>query len=312
VFVERIGALKKSGDIRGLIRLLDHGDADVQWRAADALGTMGEPACDPLMRILDYPRMHVRLGAIEALADIRSPRAVDELVRKLEHDPDDEVRWAASLALGQIGDMRAVPALEKALRDEDRYVRYGAVTSLEKLGWRAGDDTAKAYALIASQDWPAVRRLRSVAVPPLIYVTRDKNPATRAKIVGLLGEIGGADARHACETALMDGDPDVRWSAVIACKRCGVETASIPQILADRPRKTPSAFGAAILNLFFFGSGYGYTGKWWGVLVSLCYMGIIVTIQLNWDVLFPYVYTYPITAIFAVHTYYTVKRMEDM
>ena len=310
--METIGALKKSGDIRGLIRLLDHGDEDVQWRAADALGTMGEPACGPLITILDYPRMHVRLGAIEALADIRNPRAVEALVRKLETDPNDEVRWAASLALGQIGDTGAVPALEAALRDPDRYVRYGAVTSLGRLGWKPGDDTAQAYALIASQDWPAVRRLRSAAVPPLIDVIRDKNPSTRAAIVGLLGEIGGPDAKRTCENALRDPNPEVRWSAVIACKMCGVDTASIPQILADRPRDTPSALGAAILNLFFFGSGYGYMGKWWGVLVSLCYMGIIVTIQLNWNVLFPYVYTYPVTAIFAVHTYYTVKRMEDM
>ncbi len=40
-------------------------------------------------------------------------------------------------------------------------------------------------------------------------------------------------------------------------------------------------------------------------------MGIIVSIQLNWDVLFPYMYTYPVTAVFAIQTYYMVKRMPD-
>jgi len=29
-------------------------------------------------------------------------------------------------------------------------------------------------------------------------------------------------------------------------------------------------------------------------------------------VLFPYMYTYPFTAVFAVQTYYMVKRMPDM
>ena len=46
---------------------------------------------------------------------------------------------------------------------------------------------------------------------PLIDICKDPNPVTRTKIVELLGEIGGPDARKACEKALMDGDPGVRW-----------------------------------------------------------------------------------------------------
>ena len=46
---------------------------------------------------------------------------MDNLIRKLKDDTDDEVRWAASIALGQIGDPRAIPALEEALKDDDRY-----------------------------------------------------------------------------------------------------------------------------------------------------------------------------------------------
>ncbi|MFZ1897812.1 HEAT repeat domain-containing protein [Methanoregula sp.] len=307
-----IDDLKKSHDIRGLIRLLDHGNSDIQWHAADALGNMGEAACDPLLRLLDFPKVNVRLGAIDALGEIKSPRSVDNLIRKLKDDTDDEVRWAASIALGQIGDPRAIPALEEALKDDDRYVRYGAIKSLEMLNWTPSDETSRAYALIALQDWPAVRKLRSAAVRPLIDINKDPNPVTRTKIVEILGEIGGPDAKKACERALLDRDPGVRWKAVFACKRCGVDTDRIPVILADRPRTIPSAFGAAVLNLFFFGSGYSYIGKWWGILVFLCYVGVIIIIQLNWDVLFPYMYTYPFTAVFAVQTYYMVKRMPDM
>jgi hypothetical protein len=310
--MENIAELKKSGDVRGLIRLLDHGNPDTQWRAADALGTMGDSACEPLLRILDFPKVNVRLGAIEALGDIKSPRSVNDLIRKLKDDTDNEVRWAASLALGQVGDPQAIPALYEALKDKDRYVRFGAIKSLEALNWKPTDDTGSAYALIASQDWPAVRKLRTAAVHHLIDIYKDPNPVTRTKIVELLGEIGGPDAKKACEGALLDLDPGVRWKAVFACKRCGVDTDRIPVILADRPRTIPSAFGAAILNLFFFGSGYSYIGKWWGILVFLCYVGIIIIIQLNWDVLFPYIFTYPFTAVFAVQTYYMVKRMPDM
>ena len=141
--------LQQARDIRGLIRLLDHGNTDLQWRAADALGTLGEPACDPLIKILGFPRVNVRIGAIEALGSIKCARSLDPLILKLKSDPDSEVRWVAALALGEIGDFRAVPALEGALTDRDRYVRYGAVTSLEVLNWKPGDDTKRICALIA-------------------------------------------------------------------------------------------------------------------------------------------------------------------
>ena len=305
-------ALKQSHDIRGLIRLLDHGNPDLQWRAADTLGTMGESACDPLIAILDFPKMHIRLGAIEALGDIKCPRSVEPVIKRLENDLDNEVRFVAALALGQIGDPRAEPALEKALLDTDRYVRYGAVMALEMLSWTPDNEETLAYMLIAQQEWETLRGMKKAAVGPLMKILNDPNPKSRQKIVKLLGEIGGPDATKACKQALMDRDPGVRWRAVLACRRCGIPRRNIPQILANRPRTTPSPFGAAVLNLFFFGLGYQYIGKWWGNLVFLSYMTIMVFVQLNWNLVFPFIYIYPFTAVSAVQTYYAVKRMPDM
>ena len=86
--------------------------------------------------------------------------------------------------------------------------RYGAIKSLEMLNWTPSDETSRAYALIALQDWPAVRKLRSAAVRPLIDINKDPNPVTRTKIVELLGETGGPDAKKACERALLTGIPE--------------------------------------------------------------------------------------------------------
>jgi HEAT repeat protein len=305
-------ALRQAGDIRGLIRLLDHGNPDLQWRAADALGTLGERACDPLIAILDYHKMHVRLGAIEALGDIQCPRSVEPIIKNLENDRDNEVRFVAALALGQIGDHRAEPALEKALRDPDRYVRYGAVMALEMLSWTPDNEETLAHMLIAQQEWETLRGMNGAAVGPLIRILKDPNPKSREKMVRLLGEIGGTDATKACRQALMDRDPGVRWRAVLACRKCGVPRRNIPQILANRPRTTPSAFGAAVLNLFFFGLGYQYIGKWWGFPVFMSYMTIMVLVQLELNLIFPFIYIYPLTAVSAVQTYYAVKRMPDM
>ncbi|MFA4878111.1 MAG: HEAT repeat domain-containing protein [Methanoregula sp.] len=307
-----VESLKHSRDIRGLIRLLDDRNPDTQWKAADALGSLGEAACDPLLKILEFPKMHVRLGAIEALGDIRSHRSVEPVIRRLREDKDNEVRFVAALALGQIGDERALPALEDALKDPDRYVRYGAVMSLEMLSWTPDDEETLAHMLIAQQEWDTLHGMREAAAGPLITILKDPNPKTRQKIVELLGEIGNPEATKACKGALMDRDPGVRWRAVIACSKCGVPRHIIPQILASRPRTAPSAIGAAVLNLFFFGLGYNYIGKWWGFPVFMSYMTIMVFLQIYTGLWFPYIFVYPLTAISAVHTYYLVKRMPDM
>jgi len=305
--------LHQSHDIEGLIRLLDHGNPDTQWQAANALGTLGEPACDPLIRILDFPKINVRIGAIEALGAIKCARSCEFLIRKLKSDPDSEVRWVAAMALGEIGDPRAIPALEEALTDGDRYVRYGAVTSLEAFNWKPKDDRHNVYALIALQDWNAILPFGSVAVGPLIHICRrDAIPSTRVHCIGLLGELGGEEAKKTCESALKDRDPDVRWSAVLACRQCGVDTQLVPLLLANRVRTTSSAFGAAVLNFFFFGLGYNYIGKWWGSPVFMSYMTLLVLAQLEYGLLIPYLFVFPFTAVSAVHTYLLVKKMPDM
>ena len=309
-----IGAIKNSKDIRHLIKLLNHRDYEVQWRAADTLGTLGESACDQLISILEFQNIHVRLGAIEALGDIKCPRSVEPIIRKLKNDKDNEVRWVAALSLGEIGDPRAVPALVDALGDPDRYVRYGAVMSLEMLSWTPDNEETLASMLIAQQEWETLHGMKSAAVGSLVKILKDPNPSTRVKIVELLGMIGDPEAKKACKEALLDRDSAVRWKAVLACRQCGVAHHDIPLILANRTRNTPSALGAAILNLFFFGLGYQYIGKWWGSLVYWSYMTIMVLVQLDLNMVFPFpfAYIYPFTAISAVQTYYEVKRMPDV
>ena len=47
-----VEALKAEQDIKGLIRLLDHRDVDIQWQSADALGSLGTIAMLPLITAL--------------------------------------------------------------------------------------------------------------------------------------------------------------------------------------------------------------------------------------------------------------------
>ena len=307
-----IKALVEARDIKGLIRLLDHGNFDTQWRAARALGTMGNDATSLLLRAIENPNINVRLGAIEALASIRDPAAIKGLQVILASDEISELRWAAALALGEIGDQTVAPVLLSALRDDDRYVRYGAAKALEQIGWSAETDQDRAFYCIALQDWDAIKKLGKSATGPLIDLLKERHPGIRAQIIEILGFIGGVEVKKSCEQVLRDPDGNVRWRAVLSSKRCGVLTSQLPLELSKRPRTGPSVLGATLLNFFFLGVGYDYLGKWWGLLIWEIYMLLIVLGQILLGPYMPFIIAFPITALFAIQTFFMAKREWDL
>jgi len=309
-----INVMKEAHDINGLISLLDHGNFDIQWRAADALGTLGQDAVPALLKSLDHRSINTRVGAVEALAAVSDARAIDPLVTLLESEEIGEVRWAAALALGEIRATRSIPPLVQSLRDMDRYVRYGAAKALEQLGWQPENDAEKAYYLLALQDWDGTKKIGRAATGPIITLLKEKHPATRAKMVELLGSIGGPDTKSACNLALQDSDGSVRWNAILASRKCGIPITHLPVGLSKRPKSGPSPVGSALLNFFFFGLGYNYMGKWWGFLIFMSYMTLIVMAQLEMGMglFMPFILAYPVTALFATQTYFMAKRESEM
>jgi HEAT repeat protein len=73
----------------------------------------------------------VRRKAADALGWIKEP-AVGPLIETLK-DKNENVRYEATMALGEIGDVRAKEPLMRALRDKDRWVRDSALVALEKI-----------------------------------------------------------------------------------------------------------------------------------------------------------------------------------
>ncbi|WAC05713.1 MAG: HEAT repeat domain-containing protein [Methanoregula sp.] len=307
-----ISAMREARDINGLNSLLDHGNFDIQWRAADALGTVGAEAVPVLLASLHHRSINTRVGAIEALAAIRDARATGPLATLLKSEETSEIRWAAALALGEIGDTNSIPLLVKSLQDMDRYVRYGAAKALEQLGWKPESDADKAYYLLAHQNWDGAKKIGRQATGPIISLLKEKHPATRARMVELLGSIGGPDAKAACNLALQDSDSSVRWNAVLASRKCGIPITRLPVGLSQRPKSGPSPFGSALLNFFFLGLGYNYMGKWWGFLIFMSYMTLIVFAQLDLGPFLPFILAYPVTAVFATQTYFMAKRESEM
>lgn len=99
-----------TGEMDALISTLRHGDKEARREAAQALINIG-----------DFER-HL------ATNDDLNP-----LLEALD-DADDDVRYFATVALGQLGDRRALPKLKQvAQEDAATLAREGAKTAIERL-----------------------------------------------------------------------------------------------------------------------------------------------------------------------------------
>jgi hypothetical protein len=305
-----IEGMKQRNDIRGLIRLLGNRNFTVQWQAAAALGTMGQAPIDQLVRELHHPDRNVRLGIIEALGDIRAPAAVPALIALLESDRRAEIRWAITLALGEIGDQEAVPSLGRALRDPDKYVRYGAAIALDRLDRVPDSPVDKTYYLMAKHEWERLKTEKDISVDALLQSTRDRDPQVRIKAVEIIGELKDPLACSAIAPALRDRDSRVLWKAVTSFQRCGVSPLYMPMGVAKRPRFGKNPWVAAFLNFFFVGLGYNYLGMWWGFLLFQTNMTIVVLASLEIGPLIPMVVSYSVSLLFSIHSWFMARNMQ--
>lgn len=113
-------------------------DPDLVERAARWLGRFGgAEALEPLLDALGHRANRVRAAALLALGDLGDRRAVAAIGERLSHDVSGMVREAAAQALGQLGGAAAVEALQAALADPKAKVRRAAQASLAQARGRS-------------------------------------------------------------------------------------------------------------------------------------------------------------------------------
>jgi hypothetical protein len=300
----------RNRDINGLIRVLSSRNPEIQASAVHALGRLGSDATEALVLALKKKNRNLRLGVIGALAEIKDARAVSSLTGIIR-DPSSEIRWQAAIALGEIGDSAAAPAILEALQDTDKYVRYGSAISLVKIGHKPVNETEWAWYCAGMQEWDKVTELGSHALPPLENLLRDKDSEVRIKAVKTLGEIGDRQAGPALIRSLGDENRQVRWEAVLASQKCGVPPMYLPRGLCNRPRMKKNPLVAGFLNFLLPGLGYGYLGKWWGIMIFQ--IDITLTVWLfkisgeanSYSLLFPFY------LLLGIHAWYITKMMPE-
>ncbi len=158
-----------------LVPLLGDSSPEVAMAAAEAIGKIGasQPVVDLLTHTLRDPSVNTRRAAVKSLAWLESASAYAVLVGALK-DPDAQVRQGAAAALGELGDRRALVAMEdRLLHDPAIGVRSEAAFRLGKLG----DHTAMAALRAAANGDPeskvrgwaawAIEQLASAGEPGL-------------------------------------------------------------------------------------------------------------------------------------------------
>jgi hypothetical protein len=305
-----IDSMVQKGDINGLIGVLYSKNPEVQAAAVHALGSLGSDATDALILALKKNNRNLRLGVIGALAEIKDSRAVSSLI-KMTRNPSSEIRWQAVIALGEMGDPVAAPAILEALKDTDKYVRYGSAISLVKIGHKPVNETEWAWYFAGMQEWEKLTDLGSPSLPPLENLLLDVDSEVRIKAVHTLGTIGDRNAGPALIRSLGDENRQVRWEAVLASQKCGVPPMYLPRGLCQRPRIRKKPLVAGFLNFLLPGLGYGYLGKWWGIMIFQIDITVTVWLFKTTGEADTYSILFPLYLLLGIHAWYITKMMPE-
>ena len=221
--VMRLGAMARPEASRAAAASL--GDSAAIVRATAARAVLSLPSGEAATLILPLLRdrdVFARREAAYALGLARSTLAVAQLSATVQTDKEASVRGAAAVALGQIGDDDAVPALASALTrrlrasgffnrllrrkvEEDEFVRRAAAVSLGQ---------------IASRE----------AVPVLVETLSDVRAPNdvRREAAHSLGLIGDPSAVPALRGVLAHPDPYLSRIAFEALKRLDPLSSPLP------------------------------------------------------------------------------------
>ncbi len=207
--ISDVEKMKANKDVKGLIKALKDKDFNVQWRAAEALGKMGEPAVELLIEALKDENIYVQNKAADALGKIGEP-AVEPLVEALK-DENWSVRRGAANALGEIGDGRAVEPLIEALKDENWSIRRGAADALGEIkDARAIESLSKALKdEISDVRHSAAYALAAIGTPaviaPLLEIFRTVKPSKIREDGSVTDEDKGEDGAPASALVKVSG-----------------------------------------------------------------------------------------------------------
>jgi HEAT repeat protein len=218
----QVWALYKKKDLDGLIEALNDKRGNVYPYAAEALGKLGgEKAIEALIQVMQ-DNIFACESAAEALSIIGTP-AVEPLIGLLKNK-DWVVRKDAAMALGEIGDKRAIDPLIRALADKKKDMASEPVSAeaAEALG-KIGDKRAVEPLIKTLEQKTGTARAAAAsvlgrfgdnkAVPPLIATLKSKYYKAKIEAATALGELGDERAVEPLIQVLKQKTPIIKESS---------------------------------------------------------------------------------------------------
>jgi HEAT repeat protein len=194
----------------------------IRLNAALALARFKDAADVPiLVELLADPDQTTRIGARNALVSM-GPLAVEGL-NEATRDARADVRFAAVLALVDIGDRRGGEVMLKAMDDADRDIRAAAYRFF--YAFRGGVYDPKGR--LSGNARPRVDVLRRMA-PQLAAATKGDEANIRLRALELLGCISDANMVEMFTGALGDADARIKLRAIGTLRRLGDKRAVEP------------------------------------------------------------------------------------
>ena len=167
-----------------------------------------------LVPLLDHPRAAVRAAVTEILGYRRDVGA--DRVAPLLQDADPAVRAASLSALGRLGDVSALPAMEKAALSGPEPAGEDALLALLRLGSRRALDHCRAACASPEKATPRLLLWLSIAgTRDAVQVLRSSvaNPALQGAAMEALGVLGDPAAAPLLLEALGSEEESARLAA---------------------------------------------------------------------------------------------------
>jgi len=203
-------------------------DSDNNVRAETIL-TLGlfrsQKALPELKRIYDQnPNTKLRLKAFQALALIGDGSTLDLFQRNLR-DPDKAYREAAAEGIGRVGEASLVEEVSRTfLNEKDMGAQLAQSFALYRLGRREFMDRllmGLAERMYHEQATAYLVEMGAPVVPDLIRSLNHENAIVREKLCAVLGLIGDSSTIEQLKPLLRDSNPSVVSEAALAIRRLG-------------------------------------------------------------------------------------------
>ena len=262
----RIDAAKALGILRGkeaipkMVEAMKTGDGNLRIAVLRSLYKIKETRVDEqILPYLHDSNKSVRDETILTLGLFRSQKALPELQRIYDQNPDTKLRLKAFQAISLIGDPSSLELFRRNLRDPDKEYRQAAAEGIARAGEPSlaeevsrtflnekstGAQFAMSFALYRlgrkeymdklisgvnermynEQVTSYFIEMSSLVVPDLIKNLNHESPTVRVKLCYVLGMIGDKSALESLKERLKDTNNDVVSEAALAIRRLGASS----------------------------------------------------------------------------------------